>query len=68
MPPMTKRAFFQTLLQVGLVALALGAAVPVLAKTARKSVLPFQTSSYEAALRVAKERDLPLFVENWAPW
>ena len=38
------------------------------AETARKPVLPFRADGYEATLAAAKERDLPLFVENWAPW
>jgi hypothetical protein len=30
--------------------------------------LPFIVGDYDAALAEAKERDLPLFVETWAPW
>ena len=31
-------------------------------------VLPFIADDYENALAQAKERDLPIFVETWAPW
>ena len=31
-------------------------------------VLPFQADDYGAALAEARARDLPLFVESWAPW
>ena len=31
-------------------------------------VLPFRTVTYDEALADAKARDLPLFVESWAPW
>ena len=30
--------------------------------------LPFIVDDYDAALAQAQERDLPLFVETWAPW
>ncbi|NNE43084.1 MAG: hypothetical protein HKN12_02660 [Gemmatimonadetes bacterium] len=32
------------------------------------TVLPWITDDYAAALAEAKARDLPLFVESWAPW
>jgi hypothetical protein len=31
-------------------------------------VLPFIADDYPAALAEAQERDLPIFVESWAPW
>ena len=30
--------------------------------------LPFIVDDFPSALAQAKERDLPLFVETWAPW
>ena len=38
------------------------------AKAARKSVLPFIADDLPRALAEAKSRDLPLFIESWAPW
>ncbi len=34
----------------------------------KASVLPFIADDYETALAEAKRRDVPLFIENWAPW
>jgi hypothetical protein len=31
-------------------------------------VLEFIEDDYEAALAAARARDLPLFIESWAPW
>jgi hypothetical protein len=31
-------------------------------------VLPFLADDYDGALAEARARDLPLFVESWAPW
>lgn len=31
-------------------------------------VLPFIADDYPAALAEARQRDLPIFVESWAPW
>jgi hypothetical protein len=31
-------------------------------------VLPFLADDYPAARAEAQERDLPVFVESWAPW
>jgi len=31
-------------------------------------VLPFIADDYDAALAQARERDLPIFVDSWAPW
>jgi hypothetical protein len=30
--------------------------------------LPFQSDDYSRALAEARTRDLPLFIEAWAPW
>ena len=30
--------------------------------------LPWIENDYEAALALAQENDLPIFVESWAPW
>jgi len=30
--------------------------------------LPFIADDYAAALAEARARDLPLFIESWAPW
>jgi len=30
--------------------------------------LPFLADDYPSALALARERDLPLFIESWAPW
>ncbi len=37
-------------------------------ETHNKAILPFIADDYATALAEAKRRDLPLFVENWAPW
>lgn len=31
-------------------------------------VLPFLSDDYPAALAAAQERDVPIFVDSWAPW
>jgi len=31
-------------------------------------VLPFIADDFPAALAEAQERDLPIFVDSWAPW
>lgn len=35
---------------------------------AGKAVLPWMANDFEGALRAARERKVPLFVEAWAPW
>jgi hypothetical protein len=40
---------------------------PVAFGTSSKG-LPFINDDYERALAQAKQRNLPLFVEVWAPW
>ena len=39
-------------------------AVPALAK----EVLPFIDNDYSKALAQAKKKNVPLFVDAWAPW
>jgi len=39
-------------------------AVPVLAK----EVLPFIDNDYAKALAQAKKKNVPIFVDAWAPW
>jgi hypothetical protein len=50
------------------VALALGAVALAGAAGDEMRPLPFQSDDYPAALAEARARDLPLFVEAWAPW
>lgn len=38
------------------------------ARKAGTLALPFVVDDYAGALAQAKERDLPLFIETWAPW
>ena len=46
-----------------------GSAAAQARKTAVKPrVLPFISDDYEQALRVARAKQLPLFIESWAPW
>ena len=52
-------------LTLGLAALTLLAASPA---PRRLGVLPFVHDDWPKALADAKARDLPLFVESWAPW
>ena len=35
---------------------------------AHKTALPFIVDDYGKAIAEAKERNLPLFIEAWAPW
>ncbi|MEZ5064887.1 MAG: hypothetical protein R3B81_09130 [bacterium] len=62
-----------TALLMGLAALGLAACSPSprtddAPAPAAGPVLPFQADDYGAALAEARARDLPLFVESWAPW
>ncbi len=67
-----KSALWTLVLVLALVAPAAAAT----ATTARRSaapapparVLPWIADDWPRALRVARERKLPIFVENWAPW
>jgi thiol:disulfide interchange protein len=73
--PRTGRAVVLGLLLL-LAALALPAALPGTAvaaaamKTApaKHAVVPFIDDDLDRALAEAKKRDLPLFIESWAPW
>jgi hypothetical protein len=47
-----------------LLLLALLVATPAVAK----EVLPFIDNNYSKALTDAKKRNVPIFVEAWAPW
>ena len=38
------------------------------AAAATKQVLPWIENDWNAALAAAKTRNVPLFVEAWAPW
>ena len=38
------------------------------AAPARHSALPFIHDDYARALAEARKRDVPLFIESWAPW
>lgn len=48
--------------------LAFLAAAPLAAASNAKEVLPFINDDFPRALSIAKARQLPLFVEAWAPW
>ena len=43
-------------------------AAPAHAATTHAAVLPFITDDYARALAEARARQVPLFVESWAPW
>ncbi len=38
------------------------------ASSDRRSVLPFIVDDYPGALARARAKNLPIFVEAWAPW
>ena len=38
------------------------------ALTLAKEVLPFMDNDYAMALKVARTKNVPLFVDAWAPW
>lgn len=38
------------------------------AAAGENSALPFIEDDYERALAEARARDVPIFVESWAPW
>ena len=52
------------LARISLVCALLGAAAPLLSAPN----LPFIEDDYARALGEARSRQLPLFVESWAPW
>ncbi|HEY6843281.1 MAG TPA: hypothetical protein VI391_03880 [Thermoanaerobaculia bacterium] len=43
-------------------------ALLVAAPAVAKEVLPFIDNDYSKALVEAKKRNVPIFVEAWAPW
>ncbi len=47
---------------------ASGGSAPATAKRPLHAVLPFIDDDLPRALAEAKQRDLPMFVESWAPW
>jgi hypothetical protein len=47
---------------------ALAAVAGVPSAATRTSVVPFIEDDLPRALAEAKQRDLPIFVESWAPW
>ncbi len=48
---------------------ATAAAAPAKAtKPAAHAVVPFIADDLDRALAEAKQRELPLFIESWAPW
>ena len=49
-------------------AFALGVASLAASSPAGKPVLPWIEDDYGKALAQARARNLPIFVENWAPW
>ena len=49
-------------------ALAGGLALVSAAPAASRSVLPWVEDDYAKALSRARAKDVPIFVEAWAPW
>jgi len=49
-------------------ALAGGLALVSAAPAASRSVLPWVEDDYAKALSQARAKDVPIFVEAWAPW
>lgn len=57
------------LLHAALSAAALAAAAPAAAASRPpRAALPFIEDDYPKALALARARQLPLFVDAWAPW
>lgn len=60
--------------RAGLLAVSVFATLPLLAGPSPSSaakheqVLPFMHDNYAKALGDARARQLPLFIEAWAPW
>ena len=44
------------------------ATAPAATKQVAQAVLPFIENDLPRALAEAKSRNLPLFIESWAPW
>jgi hypothetical protein len=53
------------MIAAGVLALAAALAVPA---PASHQVLPWIEDDYPKALAEARAKNLPIFVENWAPW
>lgn len=51
-----------------LLSLAAPALVEAAPPSGGKKVLPFLENDYGTALKEARSRKLPLFIEAWAPW
>jgi hypothetical protein len=49
-------------------ALTGGLAVVSVAAAASRSVLPWVEDDYAKAVSQARAKDVPIFVEAWAPW
>jgi hypothetical protein len=49
-------------------ALLAGAAAVVRADAPAKFAVPFIEDDYARALKDARAKNVPIFVENWAPW
>ena len=58
--------FLSRCARLGALALLAWIALPRAAGAA--SVLPWIADDYPKALALAKQRHVPIFVENWAPW
>jgi hypothetical protein len=43
-------------------------ATPPLAQAAARETVPFIENDYSKAVAQAKAKNLPLFVDAWAPW
>lgn len=48
--------------------LLLALALAVAATASAKEVLPFIEDDYRTAVARAKSKNVPIFVEAWAPW
>jgi hypothetical protein len=44
------------------------AALLIVLAPAHRTVLPFIEDDYPKALAEARQRNVPLFIEAWAPW
>jgi hypothetical protein len=58
---------YQRFLAAALMAIC-SAALPAATTAEAKSPLPWIRDDYGAALKQARTRGVPIFVENWAPW
>jgi hypothetical protein len=56
-------------LAIGAVVFALAAPLAVAgAAAAARQTLPFMEDDYPGAMALARSKNLPIFVEAWAPW